>query len=483
MRSVGFLITAIIAGMLSVACLDGGYQRAGAQVGEPPNIIHIMTDDNNANTMSVMDHAKAGIRDAGALFPNAYFNTSLCCPSRATQQTGLYPHNTGVYDNHAPNGGYPVFKSAGNEPHTYGVWADRAGYQTAFFGKHLNDYLQDDPSGQPTAKPLGWDFWHATAGDPQKHQAVINGTIQPMNKLHDEFVADEGIGWIRNHAADPGPFLTVLSFYAPHNPAEHPANLDSQFTNTSYPKTPAWNEPDMTDKPAFMRAYRSITSAQESVMLEHYRDRLRAIKYVDSRIGELLDTLQTNGQLDSTYIIFWADNSNHVGEHRARDHASGGKGLPHTIDSKMPLWIRGPGIAPGTVNSAPIAAVDIAPTVADMANATTTRPIDGRSFLPLAEGADPAWRKYVYAEFPQGAVSNAGIPVWYALYGPEAQYHQYAGGERELYRTATDPYQINNVLYPRISSAEQTEINNYKAIITKMKTCDAAACRTAEASP
>jgi N-acetylglucosamine-6-sulfatase len=480
-RSVGFLITAIIAGIASAAYLAGG--DAGAQVDEPPNIIHIMTDDNNANTLGVMGKTRAGIRDAGAAFPNAYFNTSLCCPSRATQQTGLYPHNTGVYDNHAPSGGYPVFKSAGNEPHTYGVWANLAGYQTAFFGKHLNDYLQDEPSGLPAANPPGWDVWRATAGDPQKHLAVIDGTIQPMNKLHDEFVADEGMGWIRDHAADPGPFLAVLSFYAPHNPAEHPASLDSQFTNRQYPKTPAWNEPDMTDKPVFMRAYRPITSAQESVMLEHYRDRLRAVKFVDIRIGELLDTLRTTGQLDNTFIIFWADNSNHLGEHRARDRVSGGKGLPHTIDSKMPLWVRGPGIAPGTVNSAPIAAVDIAPTIADMANATTTRPIDGRSFLPLAEGGAPAWRKYVYAEFPEGAESNAGIPVWYALYGPKVQYHQYAGGEKELYRTATDPYQISNVLYPSISSAEQTQINNYRAIIDTMKTCDAEACRTAEASP
>jgi N-acetylglucosamine-6-sulfatase len=135
MRSVGYVITAIIVGIVSVAYLAGG--GAGAKVGEPPNIIHIMTDDNNANTMGVMDKARAGIRDAGALFPNAYFNTSLCCPSRATQQTGLYPHNTGVYDNDAPHGGYPAFKSAGNEPHTYGVWADLAGYQTAFFVRTL----------------------------------------------------------------------------------------------------------------------------------------------------------------------------------------------------------------------------------------------------------------------------------------------------------------------------------------------------------
>jgi arylsulfatase A-like enzyme len=110
-------------------------------------------------------------------------------------------------------------------------------------------------------------------------------------------------------------------------------------------------------------------------------------EYVDNRIGELLDTLRTGGQLDNTYIIFWADNSNHVGEHRAKTHVSGGKGLPHTIDSKMPLWVRGPAIAPGTVYSAPVAAVDIAPTIADMANAPTTRPVDGRSFLLLAEGA------------------------------------------------------------------------------------------------
>jgi N-acetylglucosamine-6-sulfatase len=483
-------LTRLSRGLLVAAALVLSFAaepKAQITPSERPNIIHIMFDDSNENMLGTMENAKAEIHDRGVRFPNAYFATSLCCPSRATQQTGLYPHNTGVLDNGltdggSANGGYPAFKARGHEAHTYGVWADNAGYQTAYFGKHMNGY--DGVLGAQMSNPSGWDHWQASVNSPQDRLGVTDGVVVEFNpKLHDEWVADNAIGWIEANASDPGPFLSVLSFYAPHNPAEHPASYDSQFTSAPLPKSPAYNE-NVADKPAFMKKYSAITASQRAALTEHYRDRLRSVEYVDNRLAELFSTLRSAGEVDNTYFVFWADNSNHLGEHRARSPTNGGKGLPHLVDSRMPLWVAGPGIPAGTTMPQPISAVDIAPTIAEMAAGSLTREVDGRSFLGLAQGQAPVWRNYAYAEFPQGAVSNGKIPNWHALYWPAGTYHQWpASGEKELYNLTADPYQKNNVLYGGTSNAEQQQVTKYNGIVNQMKTCVGAQCRSIEEQP
>jgi arylsulfatase A-like enzyme len=471
---------------ITIACVaEPETELAGARGGKP-NIIYIMLDDSAANVLDTMDNVKAQIRSGGARLLNAYFATSLCCPSRATQLTGLYPHNTGVLDNSGEAGGFSAFKAGGNEAHTYAVWAKRAGYQTAYFGKYLNGYTVGT-LGTRVSNPPGWDYWQASMGSPQDRRGIENGVVVDFNLTqHDEWVASNGISWIAAHASDSGPFLAVLSFYSPHNPAEHPARYDFRFASEPLPKTPAYDE-NIADKPAFMKNnYAAITASEEAALTEHYRDRLRSVEYVDTRLDGLFRTLQSTDELENTYLIFWADNANHLGEHRAQSPTIGGKGLPHLVDARLPLWVAGPGIPANTTIKKPISAVDIAPTITDMAGGTTTREVDGRSFLPLARGQAPycSWRNYAYAEVPQGAVSNADIPIWHALYWPGGTYHQWpASGEKELYDLGADPDQVNNVLYGGISSAERQKVGKYNAIVNQMKTCGGAQCRTIEEQP
>jgi arylsulfatase A-like enzyme len=42
-------------------------------------------------------------------FTNYFVSDSLCCPSRASSFTGNYPHDTHVYTNTRPDGGFGVF--------------------------------------------------------------------------------------------------------------------------------------------------------------------------------------------------------------------------------------------------------------------------------------------------------------------------------------------------------------------------------------
>lgn len=79
-------------------------------------------------------------------------------PARAEILTGQFAQNNGVRSNNAPYGGYYQLNSSSTLP----VWLQRAGYQTAFMGKYLNEYGK---SGAHEVPP-GWGL---LAGDGEEY--------------------------------------------------------------------------------------------------------------------------------------------------------------------------------------------------------------------------------------------------------------------------------------------------------------------------
>ncbi|HEX4457152.1 MAG TPA: sulfatase-like hydrolase/transferase, partial [Polyangia bacterium] len=122
------------------------------------NIIFILTDDLAWNLVKYMPHVLQ-MQQQGMTFSQYFVTDSLCCPSRSSIFTGKFPHDTTVFTNTAPNGGYAQFENAGNAPQTFSVALQTAGYKTAMMGKYLNGY---DPT-KNQADP-GWGDWDV-AGD------------------------------------------------------------------------------------------------------------------------------------------------------------------------------------------------------------------------------------------------------------------------------------------------------------------------------
>ncbi len=103
-----------------------------------PNIVFILTDDEDTALHAVMPKTKALLHDAGTTFDNYFVTYSLCCPSRATTLRGQYPHSSGVRGNTPPLGGFATFRALGRETSIIANWLGAAGYRTAMLGKYLN---------------------------------------------------------------------------------------------------------------------------------------------------------------------------------------------------------------------------------------------------------------------------------------------------------------------------------------------------------
>src|SRR5215211_5143937 len=136
--------------VLTLACVgdgavNGGVQGVSAQTLERPNIVFVLTDDQFPGTENKMTQLTSNITREGVKFTNMTSTFPLCCPGRATIQRGQYAHNTHIYGNSPPAGGWEEFQARGLHRSTVATWLnpprDQApNYQTGLFGKYMNNY-------------------------------------------------------------------------------------------------------------------------------------------------------------------------------------------------------------------------------------------------------------------------------------------------------------------------------------------------------
>ena len=87
-----------------------------------------------------------------------------------------------------------------------------------------------------------------------------------------------------------------------------------------------------------------------------------------------------------------------------------------------------------------VANIDLAPTFAALGG-TAMPGVDGRSLLPLLQGAPTPWRSDVLTEYVQG---GDPIPSYCAIRTATRKYVGYVTGEVELYDMVRDPYELQN---------------------------------------
>jgi N-acetylglucosamine-6-sulfatase len=187
---------------------------------------------------------------------------------------------------------------------------------------------------------------------------------------------------------------------------------------------------------------------------------------VDEMVGALVEELEALGELDDTYIFFTSDNGWFGGEHRIQE----GKNRPYEEAARVPLWVRGPGIAPGSTVEKLTLNTDFAPTFADLAGADFLA--DGRSLAPLLRGEDPPWRSAVLLE-------KLGRGAFEGIRTETHKYVEYDNGKKELYDLEADPYELES-LHER---GAPSLLEDLKAQLDALRSCSEEECRGAEGAP
>ena len=198
------LVLAIVSS--TVAIIGTWFGPLSAARSEKPNIVFVLTDDMRKDDLRFVPETRRLVGNRGMEFENAFVTFAMCCPSRASILTGLYPHNHRVFTNEPPEGGEPGFRHLDNS--TLATWIDDAGYRTALIGKYFNGY-----SG--TYKPPGWDVWYPNGSD----------TLRARRTEH----------FIRASAQDRAPFFAYVALQTPHPSAKPPARYADRYPNLRSP--------------------------------------------------------------------------------------------------------------------------------------------------------------------------------------------------------------------------------------------------------
>ncbi len=258
---------------------------------------------------------------------------------------------------------------------------------------------------------------------------------------------------------------------APHQPAIRAQRHDGLFSGLSAPRTPSYNEGDMTGKPDWLRAFPPLTEQDEMKIDMLYRDRLGTLQAVDEMIEKIVQALDADGRLANTYVMFGSDNGFILGPHRFPH----GKEAPYEESIRVPLLVRGPGIPAHQKIDALVFNVDYAPTFVAWARANAPE-MDGRSFASLLEtGSAAGWRSdFLIEHWGSGNPKEpTAIPDYYGLRTTDYAYVEYATGQAELYDMNKDPYQLSNQYF----HAPAGIVKQLSDRIAALKTCQGASCR------
>ncbi|MFC0042404.1 sulfatase-like hydrolase/transferase [Actinomadura rayongensis] len=500
MRRLGAVLLGLV--LLASGCAAGPGTAEPAKPRKKPNFIFVLADDLDDTLMPYMPKTARDITAQGVTLNRYYVNLSWCCPSRASTLRGQYAHNTGVWSNNPPNGGFVEFYKRGEEKDTLATWLAKAGYRSGLFGKYLNGYPEQVPSLPLTRVPPGWDTWVApVAGHPFQgfdYTLNVNGSLVHRRPSPKTYLTDVLSQYARQFvtAADKRPFFAYIAPVTPHPPAVPAPRHAKLYPGLKAPRTPAYDAPP-AGKPTEVRRLPPLTSGEERRWDTLFRHRAQSMRAIDDMVDALVTALRSAGRLDDTYIVVTSDNGFHIGDYRMPP----GKNTGYEGDIRVPFVVRGPGVPAGRTVSALAGNTDIAPTLLDLAGARRPPIVDGRSLRPLLSGRRPSgWRSAFLLEHgtargthpsarydlpgkpPDSYTSKTRtqfyLPVFTGLRTDRYLYLDYATGERELYDMERDPYQLHN-----LAAADPAEVERLTTWIGRLSDCAAASCRTAEARP
>jgi arylsulfatase A-like enzyme len=135
--------------------------------------------------------------------------------------------------------------------------------------------------------------------------------------------------------------------------------------------------------------------------------------------------------------------------------------------------MRGPGIPAGVHSDALVANVDTAPTVLELAGATPSVTVDGRSLMPYAQNPRLRSDRPVLLEANTIDDPSPGIP-YTGIETDRYKYIRYRDGEQELYDLARDPGELRSRLRdPRYRRTKRA----LAARLARLQGCSGASCR------
>ncbi|WP_222429919.1 sulfatase family protein [Paenibacillus cremeus] len=445
-----------------------------------PNILWICTDQQRTDTLhcygnSIVDTANIDrLAEMGVLFEQAYCQSPVCTPSRASFMTGRYSRTTRCRQNGQ--------KIPDDEKLVSKLFAEQ-GYVCGLAGKlHLAPCHPDICKGVEERIDDGYHAFHwshAVGG----HAWALDDYLQWLEKKgatlkrepipgvrqtfygndpenrQGTWCTDEAISFIRANRRHGNPWFFSVNYFDPHHPFDPPKELMEKYMALGEQiPLPNYIEGELDNKPRYQRIdsenaynFNAMFRYREMSELEHRAARASQwamVEHLDTQVGRLLDELEQSGELDNTIIIFMSDHGEMLG-----DHGIYWKG-PYFYEElvRVPLMIAWPGkVAGGRRSKALVELVDLAPTLLEASSLPLYPGIQGRSLWSLLTGETELnkHRDSVYCEYYNAQPWHPELPPQCTMVfdGRYKLVRVHSAGEGELYDLLLDPKEHRNLYH------------------------------------
>jgi N-sulfoglucosamine sulfohydrolase len=329
-----------------------------SQQSDRPNVILLIADDVSWDDFGCYSNTAArtpnidALAAAGLRFDAAYLTASSCSPSRSSIITGRYPHNNGkAAELHQPISLHlPWFPEI----------LRAAGYYTALSGKHHMSTTKPGPG--ESARPQAFD--HVDGGRaPDNSGGHANWVSVLQNRPQDQ------------------PFFFWFAAYDAHRDWDG----DRQWVEEQYGPM---HRPEAVIVPPFLS-----DDAQTRQDLASYYNEVTRFDYF---VGQVVQELDRQNQLDNTLLLVMADNGRPFPRAKTRLHDSG---MRTPLIAHWPQGIKGDtGGEAGSSTSSLASAIDLAPTILELAGCEVPPTVQGVSLLPVLKDPAARVRRYAFSE-------------------------------------------------------------------------------------
>jgi len=291
----------------------------------------------------------------------------------------------------------------------------------------------------------------------------VNGTRVRETGYVTDLLTDHVVKFMRD--AGDQPFVVFLAHKALHpNIVQHDDGSSSavpgqsegfipaprhagRYANAPVPRRPNAG-PMPVRKPALLRTLDGVPPLGPDTATpdRDVRARLEMLLAVDESLGRVVAMLEEARTLDRTVVIVMSDHGYFYGEH----HLNQERRLAYEESARIPLIVRYPSVAKaGATPAELVQAIDLAPTVLELAGVSDSTLRQGKSLVPLLRGEHPPWRTSVLIEYYSDTVFPRIRNMGYQAVRTER--HKYVHylelpGMDELYDLQTDPYELDNLM-------------------------------------
>ena len=411
----------LIVMLIALGCIKITTGRDPNVLGRDPNVLLIVIDTLRADHLGCYGYERDTspnidrFSKTGVLFQNTYCQIPTTAPSFVSIITAKYPRSHGVLKN-----GWVL----SNTHLTLAEILKRNGYTTSAV-------ISSFPLSSKFGYSRGFDHYEegfTKDGSSWKPEYWQGHKVAGVFDQRADVATRKAINWLRHNGKEK--FFLLVHYFDPHYPYDPPE--------------------------AYVKSFLKASMSPNERNIANYDGEIR---FMDSEVGKLLNTVKSVGLDANTLIIIMADHGEGLGQHGWMQHGM----YLYDEQVRIPLIMSLPDVIPTNTRLNSITeAIDIAPTILDLLGLESEKGFSGESLAPMIQGVKTLPRSAVFIERRHyKAAKFANFVVRgnkFAVRHENLKYIWAAEeGTKELYNMHDDPEELSNVVEKYPDAADRLE--------------------------